>query len=290
MKNELSTPSPNRPQEILKELVGDKKYFRQILIGNKDFLEGKKEQIDHLDPQEKIIFLEKIFAILSDPDPLSVDQRDAGLELLSSMDLESVNRKKLEEVYRQAIKDLRENLSEDSDPYGEIHMLLEAGKIIAPFIEKNLGIIQSWRNVAKYFTGDNSQKISNDMAEIKQLIATPRKIFSEFDANVKIDVKNGLSDQAIAAKHGEDLKEVKKAIVRLRDKGMKSNRQEGSKPTEEQKKLHENVKNLRNDHWGNLAIAKKLKEPYKTIVGITRKLIEEKEIRKIKNSGPKKNA
>lgn len=280
MQKELPRPIPNRPQELLQDLFGNKEYLRQILIGknNIPFLEQKKRRIDDLNPQEKVIFLEQTFAILSDPNPRSQDQRDVALDLLRIIDLKNIDPEKLKKSYLKAASNLKKNLNIDSDPYGEIHALLEAGKIIVPFIENSRNITQEWNRVAKAFTGLDRQKILDDIKEIRQLM--PSK-FLELDSNVKILLNEGLRDQDIATELGVEILDIQRSTSRLRGKGIKLgsfNRPKGRMQTEQQKQLFEAVKNLRNKGMGNLEIAKELETPISTIVDIARKLIRKGEI------------
>lgn len=261
----------------------------QSILGNKTVLEKAKQQINSLDPQEKVLFLEKTFAILSDPNPEYQNERDAALDILRVIDLTSLDRKKLEKTYVKAVSNLREDLNQDSDLYGEIDALLEAGKIIAPFIENSRAITQVWKHVAKVFTGDDHQKILDDIKEIKQLIP---KTLSEFDIKVATLIKERLRNQEIAAKLSVTILEIKQSVSRLSNKGVKLksfHRARGKMQTEQDKQLFEEVKGLRREGMGNLEISYKLTMPLQRIDNITHTLIARGEISRIKKSGPKKN-
>lgn len=280
MQKELQRPSPNRPQELLQDLLGNKEHLRQILTGenNKPFLEGEKRKIDNFGPQEKVIFLEQTFAILSDPNPRSQDKRDVALDLLRIIDLKSINPEKLKKSYLKAASNLKKNLNIDSDPWGEIHALLTAGKIIVPSIEDSRGITLTWKQIAIAFTGTDRQKILDDIKEIRQLM--PSK-FPELDSNVKILLKEGLRDQDIATQLGVKILDIHRSTSRLRNKGIRLgsfNRKKGKRQTEQQKQLFEAVKNLRNKGMGNLEIASVLGTPQEKIKSITRELILKGEI------------
>lgn len=75
-----------------------------------------------MNPQAKLEFLKITYRILSDPDS-SQDQRDAGLELLSVVDLTDVDEKKLRNDYIHSVYYLKDDLTENSDPYGETDAL-----------------------------------------------------------------------------------------------------------------------------------------------------------------------
>lgn len=254
-------------------------------------LSETKEQINSLTPQEKVIFLEKIFAILSNPDPTSQsqDRRDAVLDMLLVMDLTSINQEELKKTYVKAVFNLREGLNKDSDPYGEIHMLLEAGKTIAPFIgrRQGMGIATSWALIAKTFTGDDRQKILNDIEGIKKLL--PRQV-TEFDTNVAALLKNNMPNKDIARVLDVPETDVKRSIGRLIDKGLKpsNKRRQGPRRSEQMQQLFEDVRDFRNQGMGNLKIASLTGTSPSMIGNIASKLIAKGEIPRIYNSGPKK--
>lgn len=215
MRAEVIIPI-DRPTELIQGIFNHPELVKRLVGGrNKHILTEKAAQINAFDPQEKVIFLEKTFAILSNPDPLSQNQRDAGLDLLNVTDLADVDREKLKKSYLKAVYNLHKDLNRDSDPYGEIHALLEAGKIIAPFLENSRGVAISWNRVAKAFTGDDCQKILDDIKEIRLLIP---KTFSEFDTNVAMHMKDGLRNQEIAEKLGVAPIEINRSISRLKNK------------------------------------------------------------------------
>lgn len=268
-------------ETVLSDLVTDRPAKASIL-------EKAKQQINAFDPQEKVLFLEKIFAILSDPNPDSQNQREAALELLNVVDLKSINPKDLSKSYTKAVYDLWEDLNQDSDPYGEIHALLEAGKIIAPFIENGKAISRAWNPVAEAFVGDVRQKILDDIEKIRQLIPTT---ISEFDIKVRMYIiKERLRNLEIAVKLGVTELEVRLAAGRLRRKGLLKSfpRPRGRMQTEQQKQLVEEVRDYRNKGTNNLAIAEALGITQEKVGGIAHILIGRGEIPRIKNSGPKK--
>ena len=232
----------NLPTLILQSVLDNNTVIKELVTNGprkKSILEEAGQQINSLEPQEKIIFLQETFAILSDSDHGYQDKRDAALELLNIMDLKSIDPKELTETYRKAVYNLQENLNQDSDPCGEIDALLEAGKIIAPFIKKNGNITRAWKLVADVFKGDGSdseddrqknldrQKILNDIEEIRQLIS---KTLSEFDTKVLISAQRGLRNQQIAAELRVKIKDIQRSKYRIKNKGRglkPSNRPEG---------------------------------------------------------------
>lgn len=253
---------------VITELVTNKP-------GKTSILEEAKQQINSRDLQEKVIFLGKIFVILSDPDTQSQNQRDAALDLLRVTDLTDVDPEKLKKTYAKAVSSLRENLTQDSDPYGEIHMLLEAGKTIAPFIANRQGIMQSWNHVAKAFTGDDRQKILDDIEEVRQLI--PNR-FSELDTNVEILINQGLRNQDIATKLHVTLTEIRGSVRRLNKRGVRFSRETGRIRTKQREQLFKDVKDLRMKGMSNLEIAKRLTIPRETINNIASELLRKGEI------------
>jgi hypothetical protein len=170
----VDAPNVDTAELILQSILENKAVLKEVVTegqGKTSILEKAKQQINFLDPQQKILFLEKTFAILSDSNPQHQDKRDASLELLNIIDLKSIEPKELAKTYIKAVSNLRENLNQDSDIYGEIDALLQAGKTIVPFIENSKHhIAQPWNRVAKLFTGHDRQKILNDIEEIRQLI------------------------------------------------------------------------------------------------------------------------
>lgn len=230
MRAEVIIPI-DRPTQLIQGIFNDHELVKRLAVGgNKDTLTEKATQINSFDPQEKVLFLEKTFAILSDSNPRSQDRRDAALNLLRVMDLTSVDPEGLKDSYLKAVRNLRENLNLDSDPYGEIHALLEAGKIIAPFIKNSKGIAQAWNPVANAFTRDDCQEILDDIEEIKQL--TP-KTFSESDARVLMLVEKGLQNQEIAAQLGVGILDIRRSLSRLKGKGIKFLRKRGRTLTQQ---------------------------------------------------------
>lgn len=227
---------------FLQTIFDNKTDLKELVTGGPgktSILERAKQQLNSFDPQEKIRFLKNIFAILSNPDRDYQNKRDCALELLNIMDLKSIDPKELTETYRKAVYNLQENLNQDSDPCGEIDALLEAGKIIAPFIKKNGNITRAWKLVADVFKGDGSdseddrqknldrQKILNDIEEIRQLIS---KTLSEFDTKVLISAQRGLRNQQIAAELRVKIKDIQRSKYRIKNKGRglkPSNRPEG---------------------------------------------------------------
>ena len=214
-----SAQKVDAPALILQSILDNKTVVKELVTngpGKTAILERAIQKINPLDEQEKIIFLEEIFVILSDP-YASPDQRDAVLELLRTMDLTNVSQEGLRKTYVQEVSNLREGLIQDSDQYGTIYMLLEAGKTIAPFIENSQYITQAWKRVAKAFTEDDRQKILDDAEEIRQLIPNT---FSEFDTKVLMLAEEGLRSREIAKQLKVPIKDVQRSKERLNDKGI----------------------------------------------------------------------
>ena len=227
------------PELILQSFLEDNTVLKQLVTdepGKIFILQKARRQINSLDQQEKIIFLEKTFAILSDsdPNPNQQNQRDAALDLLRSMNLAGVNKEGLTKAYVEAVSNLREGLNQDSDPYGEIDALLEAGKTIAPFIKKRGPITQSWNRVANTFTGADHDKILDDIEEIRQLIP---KTLSEFDTNVLIRIEKGQRNKKIADEFGVPLSSIQQSVRRIINKGMMIPRESEKMPTKQENNL-----------------------------------------------------
>ena len=275
------------PTSYLQSILENKIFLKEVVTGGPgktSILEQAQQQINSLDPQQKIIFLEETFAILSDPDPKHQDKRDAASELLNIMDLKSIDPKELVKTYIKAVSNLLEGLNQDSDPYGEIDALLQAGKTIASFIENSQGkITRLWNRVANTFIGGDRQKILDDIKEIKQLTL---KTLSEFDAKVLMLVEKGQRNEGIAAELGVEIPDIQRSISRLRKGGIKLqsfNRGKGMMRTQQQTQLFEDVKDLRSRGMGNLEIASELTTPQKNITQkkintITHELIRKGEI------------
>lgn len=276
------------PTLLLQSILDNKIILKELVANHPkkaSILENAKRQINSLNQQEKVLFLKGTFAILSDPNPEHQNDRDAALGLLNIMDLKSINPKELTKTYIEAVSNLREDLNKDSDLYGEIHALLEAGKIIVPFIESSVGTTQAWNRVAKAFTGDDRQKILDDIKEIRQLIP---KTLSEFDTKVTMFIGRGFSNQDIAIELKVTTPEIKRSAQRLGKRNMKPFRKRGTIQSQESKRLFAAVKDLRNKGMGNLEIANKLTIPHTKIEHIAKRLIAKGEIPRIKSSGPRK--
>lgn len=236
MRPEVIKPI-DRPEKLLPDIF-DGDQFNSTLVRQlntklvyrkyKDtILAEKANQINALYPETKLIFIGKIFGILSDPDPRYQDQRSTGLHLLGVINLESVDSKKLKENYMKSLSDLKENPNNDSGSYGEIYALLEAGKIIAPFLKNTQGILQEWDRIAKLFKKDSEdyQAIHEGIKEIRQQGA------SEFDKRIAELIGERMSNKDIASKLQINELDVKRSTSRLHKRGFTSNRKHGRQPT-----------------------------------------------------------
>lgn len=227
---------------------------------SKTQLKAFATKIDAAVSEQKFIFLTTTFGILSNPNPNSQDQRDLALDLLRIVDLKKFKPTILKGSYLEAVASLKKNWNENSDPYGEIHMLLEGGKIIAPFVKNVEAITQTWAQIASKFQEKDAQYIMNAVEEIKKLALT-QPLKPEPQAEIPLG-----KPEKIRVRHG------------------------GRKQNPQQAQLIETVKKMREIGMGNKEITRELngKASYATVAGIASNLIRNGEIKRMKPGLKKK--
>lgn len=131
-------------------------------------------KITCLNPQDRVAFVAQILHGLSrDDDEWGLDKRDAAIELLQLVNFEEMSRGHLLLIYTKTVV----FQDQTADPYGSIHSLLEAGKIIAPYLfpeeATRKRIDGVWRAVAAFFDGVDRSYINDGRENILSAIPEP---------------------------------------------------------------------------------------------------------------------
>lgn len=298
MTNEWIRPT-DRPTQVLQHL-DSKGFCLKLTTTNKDkdaLLQGLRHDMSDFTPLEKISLVKGIFTNLSKLDTTGKKQyqRDAGLEVLRLVDLTSLTPQELSIIAMHYIKTVYQ-MDRDYDPLGEIDALLETGNILAPSIPTNhntykMYVVNAWTNVASEFGEDDKNYILNKSEEIKKNIPSDMHNsfkYSEFDQQVEELARQDLSNKNIAETLQTTQIEVRKAIYRLRKRGITFSRPKGRSPSEQQKLDYLRVKELRDKNIGNTAIARQLDMPISKVNNIVRALSQKGEIKLLKRGRRKK--
>lgn len=179
--------NPNRSQEILDRYLQDKVAVAELVkkpnpaVFQEKVAEAASE-IEILSLSQSGQLVEGIFNLLAKEVSLSTDQRDTALELLKLVDLRKLDKQQIASTYLKAVRDL----GDEAEVLGSITALLEAGKIIAPFLLSGQGtgeaLESAWDKVARRYekqpnaSNPNSDYmyIINGKAEI--MLALPEEI------------------------------------------------------------------------------------------------------------------
>lgn len=151
----------------------------------------------------------------------SVDVRDAALALLKMVDLQNLNPNRLLNSYLASVQ----GLQADADANGSIASLLEAGKILAPYMPGRNLVVTVWRPVLDRLAEGASDEYRSVLKTYKQMIgglpaaakvvpvlaskptmtveAKPNKSTPSVGQIAK--EQRSLRDQAAAAKHAQEI-------------------------------------------------------------------------------------
>lgn len=214
MERELDIPK-DRPAILLESTLGNRETLHHLLSlrssAKEKVLDEASKEIEALDHAETGRLVQLIFNGLSREDEeWDVNKRDGALELLWLIDFEKVGRNQLEKDYLNAVA----TQNSDSDPYGSIHSLLDAGQIISdhlPFgVETEDKLAIAWGKVEKYFRDEDKAYIERKtMAVISGVIRDPEELLGDPDISLGRRNEPRLDPQEKSL-HDKYLEETKK--------------------------------------------------------------------------------
>ena len=162
MSPEIEIPK-DRPTLLLQSMLGDKKVLSHLISqsqGSDNILDKASIDINGLDKTETASFVKLILDGLSRDDAeWDVNKRDAANELLFLVNPEKLDKEQVLQFYLDAVS----RQTADSDPYGSISSLVEAGLTIGhhfPIGEETIDkVSNAWSKVADYFEGEDQNFI-----------------------------------------------------------------------------------------------------------------------------------
>lgn len=160
----------DRPTLLLESILGNRKTLRTILSRSEEretILDKASVSIIALDATEATTFTKTILRGLATEDTQwNQDRRDGALEILPLVDLGKIRQEELTQSYIEAVA----SQNGDSDPYGTISGLGEAGKIVGPFLppgaQTRERVNGAWAFVAGLFEGEAKTFIDGIKAEV----------------------------------------------------------------------------------------------------------------------------
>ncbi len=170
---ELDKPK-DRPTVFLEGIFGNKRTLQTLLSRSDEkelILDNASAEIASFDGVETRSLVRSLLNGLSrDDKQWDQDRRDCALEVLQVVDLEKIRRDRLTQDYIDIISSQNEN----SDPYGTISALLNAGTIVGPYLipgaETRERVNSVWNNVVGKFEGDDRQYIDEEKRNVVRSI------------------------------------------------------------------------------------------------------------------------
>lgn len=171
--SELGIPK-NRPTLLIEGVLGNRRNLATLLSQadeREDILDRASNDIAALDAAETGIFVKTLLNGLSRDDTLwNQDKRDGALELFPLVDFGKLRGEQLAQDYLDAIA----AQNADSDPYGTIYSLLEAGKSFASYLppgaETRERVNNAWNSVASNFDGVDKTYIDGSKSAVIESI------------------------------------------------------------------------------------------------------------------------
>lgn len=194
-------PSGIEPHVLfLDSTVGNAGTRRQILRneGDKDvILGGIKKELQTYDDQITKLLVQNIFNNLVDGAAWNQDQRDCVLQIFPLINLGAIEPKILAKYYSSSL----DKLKNDADPYGEIDAILQAGKIIAPYITQH-----------RIMIGHRLNRLRTDFNKDEEAYAYIHNIQEEIEAIMLPPLSDIETEVKVLAVGGNTQKEMSKIL------------------------------------------------------------------------------
>lgn len=233
MKEQLREICPT--ELFLQRTLGNEEVCRLLITPNRsgatEAIIGRiQKNLDDFTRHDKARLVKHLFTFMADTGDSSKVQskRDGALELLMLVDLEGVDKRQISNAYLTTVS----ALDGDSDPLGEIDALLNAGKMIAPFIPTyRQKVTNAWNKVASSFATD--EKTHDDILKrVQEMEYNMPPQLPNFEERVATLANRGFSNSQIREELSASPKEVRNAITRLIRKGLVQPRPAGRPPHE----------------------------------------------------------
>jgi len=168
----------DRPTTLIDGILHNSTSVHTLIVGSQEqkaaVLDRVSTQLKNFDDNDSDSFFKLLLKGLGTEDKIwDQNRRDAALEILPLTPFEKIPKENILKEYLNAVSTQDEN----SDPYGTISSLIEAGKKLAPFFPTHLHarfqINYAWEGLASIFTERNFQDylfIYEESSKIKDIV------------------------------------------------------------------------------------------------------------------------
>lgn len=152
---------PTAPEIFIRQFLGDGVILKSLLHAQDTPLKRAQKAIHSLNDYEVTDLAAQLINGLGQEESKNrfwnVDRRDGALLLLKEVPLGVTDIEKVQEEYLGAVG----KIDVDSDPFGSVDSLLEAGKVVSPFFvdtpHAKYQVKRAWRRVAKEVFKDSEE-------------------------------------------------------------------------------------------------------------------------------------